>query len=134
VLLSRALSVSAESVQEIYAAMDSVFVGDAERQVARFLDKEDNPVLVGELLSWVTEFTTEEAPNLVHSGGRKGVEAMSDTLKTLIPLVQQFLHAIAERNSLLPEALRHPRVINPCQELQSYLERTQEIVEEVLRP
>lgn len=33
VLVSRALSVVAESVQEVYAAMDSVFVGPAERQV-----------------------------------------------------------------------------------------------------
>jgi hypothetical protein len=46
VLLSRVLSVAAEAVQEVYAAMDSVFVGDAERQVSAFRDENGQRVLV----------------------------------------------------------------------------------------
>jgi hypothetical protein len=125
--------VAAESVEEVYAAMDSVFVGEAERQVASFLDDNDNPVLVSELLSWVTEFTTSEAPTLIQEGGRRGVGAMIPTAGSLTDLIERLISSIPNE-PLLPEGLRHPRVINPLRELQSYLRRVVQLAEQALNP
>jgi hypothetical protein len=133
VLLSRALSVAAEAVHEVYAAMDSVFVGAAERQVASFRDATGGFVLVEELLSWVMNFASEEAPRLVHDGGRYGVGAIIQPAQRLEELVAQFLQAIPNEPTL-PDGLRHPRVRNPLQELQGYLRRIGQLAQDVRRP
>lgn len=133
VLLSRALSVTAESVQEVYAAMDSVFVGAAERQVAAFRDTGGRFVLVEELLSWVLTFATDEAPRLVYEGGRFGVGAIIQPAQRLEGLVEAFLQAIPNEPSL-PDGLRHPRVRHPLQELRGYLRRVSQLAQDVRRP
>jgi len=133
VLLGRALSVVSEAVNEVYAAMDSVFVGPAERQVASFRATNGRPMLVEELLSWITTFASDEAPRLVYEGGRRGVEALVPTALTLEQLVQCFLDAITHEPSL-PAGLRHPRVRHPLQELRSYLLQTRKLAEDVRRP
>jgi hypothetical protein len=132
VLLSRALSVAAESVGEVYAAMDSVFVGPAERQVAAFRDEDGKPVLIEELLSWIVTFTSEEAPRLIYEGGRRGVASVFPTAKLLESLTRRFIQAIPHEPSL-PEGLRHPRVLNPLLELRAYLERVQQLAQDVRR-
>ncbi len=126
VLLSRALSVTAESVEEIHAAMDSVFVAANERQVAAFPDGDGNLVLVDDLLKWVVTFASEEAPALVHEGGRRGIEAIVPTARKLEGLVRRFIDAIPTE-PLLPDGLRHPRVIHPLRELRGYLQRVQNL-------
>jgi hypothetical protein len=133
VLLSRALSVTAEAVQEVWAAMDSVFVGSAERQVARFRDLNGNELLVDELLTWVVTFASEEAPDLVHEGGRRGIAAIIPTAIQLEALVSQFLQA-TDYDPLLPVGLRHPRVKNPLRELRTYLQKVRQLAEDVQRP
>ena len=57
VLLSRALGVVAELVQELYFVMDSVFLGAAERQTVRLR----TGLTIAELFGWVERFATEEA-------------------------------------------------------------------------
>lgn len=133
VLLSRALSVAADSVEEANEAMDSVFVGMAERQVASFHDEKGQRVFVGELLSWITTFASEEAPNLVQSGGRRGVEAIIPTTIIIRDLVDRLIKSIPFESSL-PDGMRHPRVINPLRELHGHLELVRRHAEEVKRP
>lgn len=136
VLLSRALSVSAETVSEVYAAMDSVFVGAAERQVSSFqITINDTPsqMLVEELLSWVYVFTSEEAPHLIHEGGRRGIETIIPTVVQLQKLIGQLISALAS-DARLPDGLRHPRVRHPLQELRSYLQKVQQLAEDVRKP
>jgi hypothetical protein len=133
VLLSRALSVAAESVNEVYAAMDSVFVGPAERQVASFQDANGRPILVEELLSWVVTFTSEEAPQLVYEGGRLGAGAIVQPAQRLEQLVAQFILSIPNEPSL-PDGLRHPRVRHPLQELRGYLRQVHQLAQSVRRP
>lgn len=133
VLLSRALSVTAESVEEVYAAMDSVFVGSAERQVASFRTDDGRSVLVAELLSWINTFSIEEAPTLVHEGGRRGVEALVPTAQRLEVLVRRLIQSIPY-DSTLPDGLRHPRVRHPLRELQTYLREVQRLAQDVRRP
>ncbi len=133
VLLSRALSVVAESVDEIYAAMNSVFVGPAERQVASFRSEDGRPILVEELLSWVVTFASEEAPRLVHEGGRRGVETIIPTAQRIEGLVRRFIQSIPYEPAL-PDGLRHPRVRHPLQELRNYLQQVQQLAQDVRRP
>jgi hypothetical protein len=130
VLLSRALSVTAEAVAEVHAAMDSVFVGPAERQVAAFPDGSDHSILVDDLLSWVLTFASDEAPSLVREGGKRGISAIVPTAQQLADLVRGFLDAIPT-DPLLPEGLRHPRVVHPLQELRSYLERVHDLASSI---
>ncbi len=94
VLLSRNLSVIAESVEEVYFAMDSVFLGPAERQVTPILFTEGGKIagtiFVGELLDWVYRFAYEEGPRLLREGGKDGViNAFRPTLDRLTNLVSQ---------------------------------------------
>jgi hypothetical protein len=95
VLLSRALSVVAESVDETSLVMDWVFLGPNERQTVSITFPRqvqvdgivvptltDSPgqqppsMVVDELLSWVGRFAKDEAPQLIQEGGKRGVEAI----------------------------------------------------------
>ena len=133
VLLERALSVVAETVEEIYAAMNSVFVGEAERQVASFRDENGREIRVSELLSWVTTFAMEEAPHLIEDGGRRGVGVIIPTANTLSNLVALFIRSIPYGENI-PDGLRHPRVVRPLQELEGYLEQVLQLSQGVWRP
>ena len=110
VLLSRALAVVAESVHEVRLTMDSVFLGEAERQTLRLdfangtIPPPDNsgsapyafpsdapPLFVAELLSWAESFAAEEGPRLVQQGGKAGVRAFFPPLDKLRKLVRASL-------------------------------------------
>jgi len=86
--LSEELGVIVESVQEVYAAMDSVFFGPEERQVAVLnfdnqLSNEVEPITVSELLTWIEQFASVESPQLIEDSGKDGVLIVSDTLQQL---------------------------------------------------
>jgi hypothetical protein len=132
VLLSRALQVVAESVDEVEAALDSVFVGPAERGVAGFdtNSKGRGDMLVGDLLSWISSFSATEAPALVQEGGRRGCGPIVVTANTLGALVQDLLNTIAGSKPL-PDGMRHPRVRHPLKELQTYLGNVSDLAEQV---
>lgn len=92
--LERQLSVLEESINEVYAAMDSVFVDQAER-LAILIDFENyKDVSVEDFLSWVASFASTEAPALIREGGKWGVEAILPTADTLSDLMGQFVDLI----------------------------------------
>jgi hypothetical protein len=127
VLLSRNLAVLNESVEEIYFAMNSVFLGPAERQVTKLKLAGGEVVFVGELLNWVQRFATEEGPRLLREGGKDGViNAFRPTLDRLIRLVTGMLEVSASK-SLNPTAGFHtPRVRRSLEELKVNLETTRD--------
>lgn len=130
VTLQRALSVVNDSVQEVYAAMDSVFVGAAERQVAKFpMRKRGGTMAVEELLSWIVGFATDEAPKLIRDGGRRGVTAIQPTAVLLEELVSDLLAA-----NTIPAGMRHARVRRPLEEVRGFLDDIQTLADEVRRP
>ena len=91
VLLGRALAVVAESVQETYFAMDSVFLGQAEREITELeLDVNGGTrVFIGELLQWVEDFANDEGPRLIKEGGKDGViHSFRPTINKLTELVK----------------------------------------------
>jgi hypothetical protein len=77
VLLSRQLSVVAETVDEVRFTLDSVFIGPSERQTLPLVLFDENGVptniFVEEFLSWVYSFASSEGPALIQEGGKFAV-------------------------------------------------------------
>jgi hypothetical protein len=118
ILLQRSLSVVAESVDETTFAMDSVFLGPAERQTVRIdlpTTVAPGPMYVDELLSWVQNFATAEGTRIVEEGGKLGVRSIVPTLQLLQRLVQNAVGRIRHPGA------RHPRVQRTLTELASQL-------------
>ncbi|MCA2213907.1 hypothetical protein [Jidongwangia harbinensis] len=130
VLLSNALQVVAESVDEVEAALDSVFVGAGERSVAQFSTGPSEQMLVSELLSWVRSFATQETRELVQSGGRRAMGIVTTTAGQLQELVTSLITA-AGSDAGLPRGMRHPRVRHPLEELRTYLGRVTQLARDV---
>jgi hypothetical protein len=130
VLLSNALQVVAEAVDEVSAALDSVFVGSAERTVARFATGPGTSMLVSELLTWISSFAAQEAPELVQSAGRRGMGPLQSTGTQLIGLVARLITAITADPGL-PAGMRHPRVRHPLEELGTYLSQVVQLAADV---
>jgi hypothetical protein len=106
VLLARALAVVAESVQETYFTMDSVFLEAAERQTI-LLDlgppeqRREHRLTIAELLGWVEYFASEEAPRIIREAGKDGVISFRPTLETLSQLVHRAV-ALSQQNASNP--------------------------------
>jgi hypothetical protein len=118
ILLQRTLSVVAESVDETTFAMDSVFLGPAERQTVRIdfpVNVAPTPMYVDELLTWVQNFASAEGTRIVEDGGKIGVRSIVPTLQLLQNLVQNSVGRIRH------PAARHPRVRRTLGELASQL-------------
>ena len=101
VLLSRALGVMAESVKEAYFAMDSVFLGAAERQTTRLnLGGGQFRLTIAELLGWIETVSTDEGPRMISDAGKDGVVALRPTLDQLSGLMND-----AVRLALQPDGV-----------------------------
>jgi hypothetical protein len=124
VLLSRQLSVIAESVNEVRFAMDSVFIGPAERQTLGVLlglqGSQPFAMYVEDLLSWVQTFAAEEGPSLVQDGGKYAVgdsfARQARNLSRLVSAAAQPLNVDA-----VPDAYFTGRVQVAWQELATQL-------------
>lgn len=136
VLLSRQLSVVAESVDELRSTLDSVFVGPAERQTLRIVLQTGSAVASGmngssplplpttemfleELLEWAHAFASDEGPRIIQEGGKYGVEStfqpVVDALRDLIGAAKQ------PTNSDIPVGYKTARVQRAFDELASQL-------------
>jgi hypothetical protein len=103
VLLSRQLSVVAESVDEVRFTLDSVFIGPAERQTTKLsypFVPGLQPIFLEDLLSWIHNFAAEEGPRLIQDGGKFGVQ------NTFTPVVRQLL-------SFVVNVPKFPSLANP---------------------
>ena len=137
-MIERALSVVEDGVNQVYAAMDSVNITQAERLIITIgFDGPDKNLTVEDLLSWICSFASQEGPTLIRDGGRRGVQAIIPTAEKLDQLTDKFISLIrppktatpppatADRNATapppLPEQFNHARVIHPLGELQRYL-------------
>lgn len=138
ILLSRQLSVVAESVDEVRFVLDSVFVGPAERQATELKfpgHPELKSLFLEDLLSWIQNFATEEGPGLIQDGGKFGVQ------NTVLPVAQQLLTMVNNIpktfNSAnpLPPAFFAPRVTlakdNLIDELNSLVKLAKPIKHEI---
>jgi hypothetical protein len=108
VLLSRQLSVVAESVDEVRFTLDSVFIGPSERQTMelKFPGLTPPSIFLEDLLSWIRDFASEEGPRLIQDGGKFGVG------NTFYPVVQQLFTIVQQVPFVggLPPGFSTPRV------------------------
>jgi hypothetical protein len=122
VLLSRQLSVIAESVNEVRFTLDSVFIGPAERQTLQLQFASGAPsMFVEDLLTWIDSFASEEGPRLIQDGGKFAVSEsfvpIGTQLQTLVA------GAVTPANVLsLPRGYRTARVKRSLEELRDQLQ------------
>lgn len=129
VLIQRVLGAVAEQVAEVMFAMDSVFLGPAERETVAI---EFPPLpgfgpgggiaapprmLVGDLLSWVQAFASDEGPAIITDGGKLGVRTIVPTLEHLRDLVKASIGRVEHPGA------QHPRVRRTIEELVGQLEQ-----------
>ena len=134
VLLSRTLAVVAESVQEAYFAMDSVFLGPAERRVTKLDLGTNPPIFIGELLSWVERFALEEGPRLLKEGGKEGIiQAFGPTVAKLNTLVKGAADESAKNSSNPTPGFHTPRVQRAFEELSVHLNTTLNLANSIRR-
>jgi hypothetical protein len=121
VLLSRSLGVIAERVRAVNCALDSVFIGAAERQITPLQLPDDSTIFIGELLSWVEEFATDEGRRLIRDGGKDGVlGAFVPTVNKLYRLTREAATASAHGSIGLP-GFHTPRVRRALEDLSRQL-------------
>jgi len=130
VLLSRQLSVIAESVNEVRFTLDSVFIGPAERQTLQIdfglpAPSSTPPMFLEDLLTWIDTFASEEGPRLIQDGGKFAVGEsflpIGTQLQTLV--AGAVPDTVTPKNvSSLPRGYRTKRVQRSLEELKDQLQ------------
>lgn len=123
VWLERLLAAIAESSEEVRRALDSVLIGSLEQLslvIAFNPDTGREPILVDDLLDWVTHFASEEGPRLIQEGGRTAITIeLSQTAALLRDMVLDSLDA--EQDDL-PEEFFYPLVRSSFKQLYKHLD------------
>jgi hypothetical protein len=157
VLMSRALEVVAQGVQDAYYTMDSVFMGDAERQTSQLdfgrqivwipdsetnalveyqFPKDTSGLFVAELLDWVYRAASQELPGLLQDAGKDGLESFKASTDRL----RKFVHGAIARpegpqNARgLPDGYYTPRVKRAIQLLADGLDEAYRLAHQVHQP
>ncbi len=132
VLISRQFSVIAETVNEVRFALDSVFIGPAERQtlLLEFSDPSLSPMFLEDVLDEVEKFATEEGPRLLRDGGKISVT------NNVLPVVQSLQNMVEQAHdpaniNQLPDGFRTARVRRSLDDLQDQLEALINLTEQV---
>jgi hypothetical protein len=109
VLLSRQLSVIAESVNEVRFTLDSVFIGPAERQTLQIQFSSGDPsMFLEDLLTWIDSFASEEGPRLIQDGGKFAVGESFVPIGTQLQTLVAGAVTPANATSLCNDPLRRP--------------------------
>ena len=125
VLLSRQLSVIAESVNEVRFTLDSVFIGPAERQTLQivFPFPDDNPpMFLEDLFTWIDSFASEEGPRLIQDGGKF---AVGESFVPISTRLQGLVQAAKNPTNVgqLPRGFKTQRVQRSLEELAGQLQQ-----------
>lgn len=135
VLISRQLGVITETIRETYFAMDSVFLGPAERQTVLLplVDEGAAPttILLSELLDWIDRFVTEEGPRLIEDGGTDGVNAFEPTVRRLATLALSAAGLRQAQNPTIPPTFFTTRVRLALQQLAGQLAGARDLADAV---
>jgi hypothetical protein len=145
ILLSRSLEAVCESVDDLSFALDSVYVDAAQRQVIelRFASltvempempltksattshtfkPHEPPLLLSDLLDWVTQASRDEGPRIIQDAGKDGVlnfQPVLDRLRILIHATRK----VARHGATLPSGMQTPRVSRALQVLAAQLDQ-----------
>lgn len=135
--IERQLAVIEDGVNEVFVAMDSVNVDQAERLILIVTFDEENSMSVEDFLSWIASFASQEAPQLIREGGKWGIQAVVPMARVLHILAEQLISKCEtiktmrgkESESGLPSQFGHSRVLNPLYELTRYLKALRDTAE-----
>jgi hypothetical protein len=136
VLLSRSLDVVAQSVKDVCFAMDSVFLGAAERQTILLNFESIGPessLFVAELLDWIDRAATVELPGQLQDSGKDAIS----TVKHVVKELRDFVHAALlpqQPSKGLPPGYRTPRVQRALQLLAESLRETHRLADQIKPP
>jgi hypothetical protein len=122
VLLSRQYSVIAETVNEVRFALDSVFIGPAERQtlLLEFTNDQFPAIFIEDLLREIEDHATDEGPRLLQDGGR--ISVANNILPIMRNLMEMVGQAHRPRNlKSLPDGYRTVRVQRALDDLHDQL-------------
>jgi len=110
--LSRQLSVISEAVDEVRFTLDSVFIGEAERQTLRldFRPRLDS-MYAEDFLQWVQNFVRDEAPIYIQQGGKFGIgNSLLPLARRLRSMTHRLVRGVRARAAHLPAGMRTQRV------------------------
>jgi hypothetical protein len=136
VLLSRSLDVVAQAVKDVEFAMDSVFLGAAERQTS-LLDftsiGAESSLFVAELLDWVDNVASKELPAQLQDSGKDAIGTLQSVVSTLHRFVQG---SLPPQQSLhrLPPGYGTPRVQRALRLLLKSLGETHRLAAKIRQP
>jgi hypothetical protein len=131
VLVSRSLGVAAEAVQELYFALDSVFIGPPERQTIRLDFEKAGSLYLSELLQWAEDIATTIGPRYITDSGKDGVIALADTLRELRDCVSETV-GLVQAGPPSP-AMATPRVRFALQKLAAQLTELVDLTDKFTR-
>jgi hypothetical protein len=139
VLLSRDLEVVCELVQAAYFAMDSVFLGPAQRQTIQLQLSDTRSMPLADLMDWVYRVASEEGPRLFQNAGKDGITAFQSIIADLADLVSRaMLKGLNGGRQVIsgtiPAAYSSPRVQRAFQALSKQLAETREDASKILPP
>lgn len=103
VILQRALDASAEAAQAVFDALDSVNLGEDERQV--IVANAATGLTVEDAVSWAATFPTDEAAPLLQGGGKLGARSVLSRTQALSAAITA-VQGLGD-----PVGLQHPRVV-----------------------
>jgi hypothetical protein len=136
VLLSRALEVVSQAVKDVYFAMDSVFLGAAERQTILLnftsIDSESS-LFVAELLDWIDRAASDELPGQLQDSGKDAIS----TVKQVVQELRDFVYAAMlpqQPVAGLPPGYRTPRVQRSLRLLADALRETHRLADQIKAP
>jgi hypothetical protein len=136
VLLSRSLEVVTQAVKDVEFAMDSVFLGAAERQTILLDFTSIGPeasLFVAELLDWVERAASNELPNQLQDSGKDAIS----TMKHVVWDLHRFVHAAMipqQTGKGLPPGYRTPRVQRALRLLAEALRETHRLADQIRPP
>jgi hypothetical protein len=136
VLLSRSLDVVSQAVKDVEFAMDSVFIGSAERQTTLLdftsIDKESS-LFIAELLDWVNRAASNELPAQLQDSGKDAIYTVTQVVGDL----HRFVRAALIPNQPLkglPPGYRTPRVQRALRLLAESLSETLRLAGQIKPP
>jgi hypothetical protein len=127
-----------ELVRSTYFAMDSVFLGPAQRQTIKLNFQPSPSLFVADLLEWVDRVASDEGPRLIQGAGKDGIVAFTAIIGDLADLVQRAMvqgfgggQVISDT---IPAAFSSPRAQRALQALAKQLAETKADADRIKAP
>jgi hypothetical protein len=134
VLLSRSLDVVAQAVKDVEFAMDSVFIGAAERQTTLLDFTSINPessLFIAELLDWIDRAASVELPAQLQDSGKDAIHTVTEVVGDLHKFVHTAIHLPLKG---LPPGYNTPRVRRAMSLLAGSLSETLRLASQIKPP